>query len=376
MAAASLSALAQAYMNEEETKAYCAGRGITSRFCAGYGGIPFCDGDSECLRGWSVRQFHEGERRKERQQAEEERERRTLLAKPPLAEGANPLLGQWRRVAAGTLAQGLLAGLTEIFCAQLQGTGPSFEFRRDALVHGARAVSSMQYRAGPNNVVYAFGEREPLRQLAFRFQGKDNMTLASCAYQRVGAVAQGDAPAVASKASNPSSPGGRPSASGRAPASPQMASAAPSPPASGRPPPEVCRNTLLDQLGKVGVNQVRQMADRRFKETIEGKVPNSQNLRIDARGSACDDPRLNATLYDFDANGMLQSITFVLARPPGPTPAPIFQERLQTLSRVNPGGLPPPQSPGRLQADTLMGRLILQDMPERGLVLEAYSTGK
>ncbi len=63
-------------------------------------------------------------------------------------------------------------------------------------------------------------------------------------------------------------------------------------------------------------------------------------------------------------------------RPPGPAPAPIFQERVQTLSRVNPGGLPPPQSPGRLQADTIMGRLILQDMPERNLLLEAYKAKK
>ena len=115
------------------------------------------------------------------------------------------------------------------------------------------------------------------------------------------------------------------------------------------------------------------MSDVRFKEpAIAGKVPNSNNLRIDLRGSACDDPRLKATLYDFDANEMLQSITFVWDRPAGPAPAPIFQERVQTLSRVNPGGLPPPQSPGRLQADTIMGRLILQDMPERSLLLEAY----
>ncbi len=38
--------------------------------------------------------------------------------------------------------------------------------------------------------------------------------------------------------------------------------------------------------------------------------------------------------------------------------------------------LPPPQSPGRLQADTSLGRLILQDMPERNLVLEAYAAKK
>jgi hypothetical protein len=125
----------------------------------------------------------------------------------------------------------------------------------------------------------------------------------------------------------------------------------------------------------VGSNQVRAMADVRFKEAaIEGKVPNSNNLRIDLRGSACDDPRVRATLYDFDANEMLQSITYVWDRPPGPAPAPIFQERVAALSRLH--SLPPPQSPGRLQADTSLGRLILEDLPDRNLLLEAYRAKK
>ena len=113
------------------------------------------------------------------------------------------------------------------------------------------------------------------------------------------------------------------------------------------------------------------MSDVRFKEAaIEGKVPNSNNLRIDLRGSSCDDPRIKATLYDFDANEMLQSITYVWDRPAGPAPAPIFQERVAALSRFH--SLPPPQSPGRLQADTSLGRLILEDLPDRNLLLEAY----
>jgi hypothetical protein len=45
----------------------------------------------------------------------------------------------------------------------------------------------MQYRAGPNGVVYAFGEPDMLRQLAFRFEGRDRMILANCIYARVGA---------------------------------------------------------------------------------------------------------------------------------------------------------------------------------------------
>ena len=117
------------------------------------------------------------------------------------------------------------------------------------------------------------------------------------------------------------------------------------------------------------------MSDARFREAaIEGKVPNSNNLRIDLRGSACDDPRIKATLYDFDAHEVLRSITYVWDRPPGPAPAPIFQERVTQLSRFH--SLPPPQTSGRLQADISLGRLILQDMPERNLLLEAYAAPK
>ena len=157
---------------------------------------------------------------------------------------------------------------------------------------------------------------------------------------------------------------------------PQVAAVAPAPPRStrARPSPEVCRNTLIDKLGVVGTNQVRAMSDARFKEmNIEGKVPNTNNLRIDMRGSACDDPRIKATLYDFDVNEMLESVTYVWDRQAGPAPAPIFQERVATLSRFH--SLPSPQ-PGRLQADTSLGRLVLQDMPERNLLLEAYAAKK
>ena len=78
----------------------------------------------------------------------------------------------------------------------------------------------------------------------------------------------------------------------------------------------------------------------------------------------------NSSLCDFDANEMLQSITYVWDRPPGPAPTPIFTERVTQILRFNP--LPPPQSPGRLQADTSLGHLTLEDLPERNLLLEAY----
>jgi hypothetical protein len=50
-------------------------------------------------------------------------------------------------------------------------------------------------------------------------------------------------------------------------------------------------------------------------------------------------------------------------------------ERVSTLSRFHPS-LPQPQTTGRLQGDTSLGRLILHDMPERNLLLEAYATRK
>ncbi|HTN50420.1 MAG TPA: hypothetical protein VMK32_13415 [Burkholderiaceae bacterium] len=42
------------------------------------------------------------------------------------------------------------------------------------------------------------------------------------------------------------------------------------------------------------------------------------------------------------------------------------------MTRAN-GDDAQPQSSGRLQADTSLGRLVLQDMPDRSLLLEAYA---
>ena len=138
-----------------------------------------------------------------------------------------------------------------------------------------------------------------------------------------------------------------------------------------RPPPEVCRQTLLDQLGTVGVNQVRQLADLALQGVRHRRqgAEHAETCASTLRGSACDDPRIKATLYDFDANDELQSITYVWERRRAGAGADLQRAR-RALSRFH--TLPPPQSPGRLQADTSLGRLILQDMPERNLLLEAY----
>jgi hypothetical protein len=189
-----------------------------------------------------------------------------------------------------------------------------------------------------------------------------------CTFKRVRTGTQAAKPA----ASNSSA-----TSAARTPVTAAASVAAIAPPqySLSHPAPEVCRQTLLDKLGVVGVNQVRAMSDVRFKEpAIEGVDPKTGKFRIDLRGSGCDDPRIKATWYDFDAEGMLQSITYVWDRASGPAPAGIFQERVKSLSIFH--RLPPPQAPGRLQAETSVGRLNLQDNPETRVVLEAYSAKK
>ena len=318
--------------------------------------------------------------------------RAKLLRMPPLPDERNTLLGRWRVESNGKPKRkdemgqlmGMLANPGAAACQFTFGDGiVEFKSKTWASIDGFGddSLGPIAYRADGKRLfalpakgieIMGFDVVNPNRVEVFN--------LAGCVLTRVTGTTTTTQGALSNRAPSSSAPA-QPPAPGLAKSStaPQLAAAAPTapPPTLSRPSPEVCRHNLLDKLGVVGVNQVRAMSQVRFKEpAIEGKVPNSNNLRIDLRGSACDDPRVKATLYDFDANEMLQSITFVWERPPGPAPAPIFQERVQTLSRVNPGGLPPPQSRGRLQADTSMGRLILQDMPERNLLLEAYKTPK
>jgi hypothetical protein len=242
------------------------------------------------------------------------------------------------------------------------------------VVEGA-PIAYRSGRSGAKQVIVAIGDGN---MLVFEIADPNRIVYeVGCVLVRVSEPA---AHAVATAATAPGharTSAGGPSMPSAAGALPQVAAVAPSPPPStlSRPSPAVCRNTLLDKLGVVSTNQVRAMSDLRFKEAaIEGKVPNTNNLRIDLRGSACDDPRIKATLYDFDANEMLQSITYVWDRPAWPAPAPIFNERLTQLSRFH--SLAPPQTTGRLQADTSLGRLILEDLPDRNMLLEAYKAKK
>jgi hypothetical protein len=139
-----------------------------------------------------------------------------------------------------------------------------------------------------------------------------------------------------------------------------------------RPANGVCQRMLLDEVGAVRAEAARAAIKARFKDVSAGTVPSSQNLRLDARASACDDPRITATLYDFDTDGVLRAITLVWVRPNGPVPAPICNERAHLLAMWYSRGLS--RSPSRLQGQSDMARVVLQDVPERNLVLEAYAS--
>ena len=324
-----------------------------------------------------------------------------LLRLPPLPVERNVLLGNWRLEGGGQQSGVLEFGLTgrgatpgfgemmgfmksiesgQLTCDMSFGRGITFTPTTFSSGGAAGIVGGpVAYRSRKKGVIVAIPGDSRANPMFFKIVGPDRIESVNipCALVRVGAPAANAAANATTAPGNARAGAANSSAPPASSAMPQVAAAAPAPPRStlARPSPEVCRNRLLDKLGVVGVNQVRAMSDARFKEpAIEGKEPNTGNLRIDLRGSACDDPRIKATLYDFDANAMLVSITYVWDRPPGPAPAPIFSERVTHLTRVL--SLPPPQSPGRLQADTSVGRLILQDMPERNLMLEAYKAKK
>jgi hypothetical protein len=302
-----------------------------------------------------------------KQRAELKAFREKLLRSTPLPDDRNVLLGRWRVESSGkprgkddmSQLMGILTNPGGAMCSMLFGEGIT-EFLPKSWGsldrHGNDSLGPIQYRGVGGNYVAAI-PAQGVQLLLFETKGRDRLEYAEgCSLVRV--------------ASSGAPTGTAPSPAGRS--APQLATVNPNRSTLANPSAQVCRNTLLDQLGVAGVNQVRAMSDVRFKEpAIEGKVPNSNNLRIDLRGSACDDPRILATLYDFDSNGILQAITYVWTRAPGPAPAPIFLERAAALAGLYPS-LPAAQTAGRLQGDTAVGRLVLQDMPERKLLLEAY----
>jgi hypothetical protein len=230
----------------------------------------------------------------------------------------------------------------------------------------AAMVIDTEYRGNASAV--AVLPKEYFRLLVFEFIGPDRVRetitaseLATCEFVRFGAAAQAaGAGATHSAAVKPGTAQG-----------PAIAAATP----STRPDADAkgCPTNLLDQVGRARLPDAQRAVLARFPN-VQSRTLGNGNTQLLGSGSRCDDIRLNATLYDFDANGTLRSITLMWARPAGPAPAPMFNERIKTLSLHH--ALPPPQSPGRLQADTSLGRLVLQDMPERNLLLEAYAARK
>jgi hypothetical protein len=174
-------------------------------FCRGYNGSG-CVGeqyDAACSEGVRARERRQETGGKQGNQAAEEemeRNRRLVEQLPPLPPAANLLLGQWRNVPAPAPNNplGALIGMAnDVACTLLAGTGPSFEFRADALLHGTRTMDSMRYYRGNNGVVFALGERY-MRLLAFEFDGRDRMRNDTCSFERVGAVAAAATPAPSS----------------------------------------------------------------------------------------------------------------------------------------------------------------------------------
>ena len=127
---------------------------------------------------------------------------------------------------------------------------------------------------------------------------------------------------------------------------------------------------MVEQIGLAGVDEVRQGVAPRFQEIVVGTIPDSWNLRLEARRSGCDDPRVSAVLYDFDAKGVLHEVTYVWSRPAGTSPSPLFKERAAALARLY--RLPEPQSASRVEGTSKASNVVLQDVPDRNVVLEAY----
>jgi hypothetical protein len=235
------------------------------------------------------------------------------LRLPPLPVERNVLLGSWRLEGGGQQNKVLEFGLTgkgatpgmgelmgymksiesgQLACDMSFGRGMTFTPTTFSS-GGAAGIAGgpVAYRSRKKNVIAAIPGDSRANPMFFEIVGPNRIVWGgSCALVRVGAPA-------ANAAVNTATAQG---AARMAAASPTTV---PSRSTLARPSPEVCRNTLIDMLGKVGTNQVRAMSDVRFKEmAIEGKVPNTNHLRIDLRGSACDDPRIKATLYDFEGH--------------------------------------------------------------------------
>ena len=213
--------------------------------------------------------------------------RQDLEKQPPLPAQKNILLGgQWVRERKAKPARGsgnpfaeLEAMITAPACEMLIGDG-SMEFRPDRMVGhdkgiGATDMGEVSYRG--NDQVVAVLPKQGIKLLMYTIKGPDRIEdayMKDCTLVRVGGASAARAPAATATAAT--AVGGNGATAGAAPAFDRS----------------VCRKTLLDRLGSARVDEVRAALGARFRETLQGTAPNAGGLRLDARGSPCDDARL------------------------------------------------------------------------------------
>jgi hypothetical protein len=250
-------------------------------FCTGYNG-GHCTGEylDACEEGRLARSRRDatsGTPQNQAQPDEIENARQQAERLPMLAPQGNPLLGRWHRVAtAAPPAQDLVESLmqlgNELACGFIAGEGPDFEFRADALIHGAQKMDAMRYYRGQNGVVLALGERyRP--PLAFNFDGPNRTTSGSCTFERVGVVATAPAPA-----------------------SPR-ASAAPTTALNGG-------ISVLDvQLGVDTVASVESKVAARGSSPVSSEGPGGYRLASMSGDYSDGGPAVKTVRYDFDASG-------------------------------------------------------------------------
>ena len=179
----------------------------------------------------------------------------------------------------------------------------------------------------------------------------------------------------ATRARRTASPSAPPSAGSL----PQVAAVDPSPPRStlSRPSPEVCRNTLLDKLGtsaSTRCGRCRTCASRNPLSKARCRTRTTcASTCAAARATTRVSKRRSTTSTRTKCCSRSRSSGTVR---PGRRRHRSSRSACTTLSRVNPWRPASAAIIGTPASGHIMGRLILQDLPERNLLLEAYKAKK
>ena len=188
---ATCGAVAMGSMVETELNAFC--RGYNGGYCVGE---EYTDACEEGVYARSHDDTADGMQRSQAQADEMAENRRLVQQLPELPPESNPLLGRWRNIPApppSNILEDLMGLGSAVACTLIAGEGPFFEFRADALVHGARTMDSMRYYRGKDGVLFAVGERY-VGVLAFELDGRDRISNGTCSFERVGAAAAAPSP--------------------------------------------------------------------------------------------------------------------------------------------------------------------------------------